>query len=297
MISTIDSLKRPSVYQFRVGDATVTHILEGFVSRTDMHPFVATNATAGAVEELAKSYRLPFPSMEHSFVASLIQINNKLVAVDPGFGDSAPMPTAGLFSQGLALAGFAAGDIDVVAISHCHPDHIGHLMTQRQPTFANADIMIGRREFEYWKAGNNISDMRVATQAMFEKVVLPLEGQIQLLEPGDSITPGLTTVEAFGHSAGHFCFHLESNNRELMLLNDLVPHYVASFAHPEWHFLMDDNAEDAASTRQRILDRVVSDDIPVTGFHIPFPAVGYVEQRERGFEFRPASYQFNLDQQ
>jgi len=79
-----------------------------------------------------------------------------------------------------------------------------------------------------------------------------------------------------------------------MLINDTVAHYVASFAHPDWHFSMDDDPSAAAITRRRILEVVASNNIPVIGFHLPFPAIGYVEKTSDAFEFRPATYQYNV---
>ena len=117
---------------------------------------------------------------------------------------------------------------------------------------------------------------------------------MRFIEPGDEIVPGLIAVDAFGHSAGHLVFRLRSGEKELLLLNDTTPHYVASFAHPEWHFIMDDAADAAAITRKRILEMAASEELPVVGFHLPFPALGHVERRGEGYEFRPATYQFNL---
>jgi len=288
------SLARPNVYQFKFGDAVITNILEGHVVRDDLHPFVATNASSEEVAALAKSHLIPFPKLEHGFVTTLIQTPDTLIAMDPGFGENTPMPSAGYYNKTLALAGYAVSDIDLVVISHSHPDHIGNLMTQGKPTFPNAEIVYGRTEYEYWKKGEHISDMRKPTLALFNKVVLPLSERIRFIEPEETIVPGLTAVNAFGHSAGHLAFHFEQGQQSLMMLNDTVAHYVASFAHPEWHFFMDDDAEAAAATRRRILDTVTADNIPVIGFHIPFPALGRVRKAGSGFEFVAASYQFNV---
>ena len=288
------SLVRPRVYQFNFGNAVVSVLLEGHVVREDLHPFVATNATAAEVETLAKQNRIPYPGLEHSFNTTLIKTPDKLIAFDPGFGENAPMPSAGYFNQAMEAAGYRVEDVDMVVISHSHPDHIGNLMTQGKPTFPNAETVYGRTEFDYWKRGENISDMRKPTLGLFQKVALPLETSIRFIEPGEVIVPGLTAIEAFGHSAGHLAFHFESEGLQLMMLNDTVAHFVASFAHPEWAFSMDDDPDAAAVTRRRLLNRVASDNIPVIGFHIPFPSIGYVSTYKTGFEFHPASYQFNV---
>lgn len=287
-------LVRPQVYQFRLGDAIVTNLLEGYVAREDFYPFVATNATAEEVQALAEKHQLPFPRLEHSFTSTLIELGGKLIAVDPGFGENSPMPSAGLFSQSLTAAGYKTDDIDMVLISHSHPDHIGNLMTGGKPTFPRAEIVYGRREFEYWQRADNIKEFRKPTLALFEKVALPLIDRIRFIEPGDTIVQGITAIDAFGHSAGHLAFHVESAGHQLMMLNDTVAHYVASFARPDWEFSMDDDPLAAATARRRILDQVSQEKMPVIGFHIPFPSLGYVEANGSAFDFRPASYQFNI---
>jgi hypothetical protein len=57
-------------------------------------------------------------------------------------------------------------------------------------------------------------------------------------------------------------------------------------------FDMDKDA--AVTTRKRILDMLATDKIPVTGYHMPFPAIGYIDKREGGYRWVQASYQLNL---
>ena len=47
----------------------------------------------------------------------------------------------------------------------------------------------------------------------------------------------------------------------------------------------------AAKARRKLLGMVAADRIPILGYHMPFPAVGYVEARNQGFRYVPASYQ------
>jgi len=99
------TLTRPQVYQFKLGKAVFSILLEGHVVRQDLHPFVATNATANEVEALAGQYGIPYPDLEHSFNVTLIETDDKLIAFDPGFGENSPMPSAGFFNQALEAAG------------------------------------------------------------------------------------------------------------------------------------------------------------------------------------------------
>lgn len=285
---------RPRVYQFKFGNSTITSLLEGHVVRNDLHPFVATNASADEVESVALQNHLPFPALEHGFVTTLIQTGDKLIAFDPGFGENAPMPSAGYFNDSLAQAGYSLSDVNMVVISHSHPDHIGNLMTAGAPTFPNAEIVFGKAEFDYWSKGENVSEMRKPTLALFQKVAAPLADRMRFIEPGESIVSGLDAIEAFGHSAGHLAFHFEDGDKRLLMLNDTVAHCVASFAQPDWHFSMDDNPEAAAVTRKRMLDMAATEKLPVVGFHMPFPAIGHVETAGSGYAYKPALYEFNV---
>ncbi len=52
--------------------------------------------------------------------------------------------------------------------------------------------------------------------------------------------------------------------------------------------------EAAAATRKSLFGMIASDRIPFTGYHMPFPAVGYVEHKEVGFRYVAESYQLDL---
>lgn len=73
MASISKPLIRPTIYQFRLAEFVVTNILEGHVTRNDMHPFFATNATANAVESVVLQHHAPYLQFEHSFVCALVQ--------------------------------------------------------------------------------------------------------------------------------------------------------------------------------------------------------------------------------
>ena len=54
------------------------------------------------------------------------------------------------------------------------------------------------------------------------------------------------------------------------------------------------NKEAAANSRRTILGMLASERMPMIGYHMPFPAVGYVETRGDGFRWVPESYQMML---
>ena len=106
------------------------------------------------------------------------------------------------------------------------------------------------------------------------------EGQDDLRRRGRrASSPGITAHEAFGHSPGHLIFKVHSGGQELWLTADTANHFVASLQRPDWEVRFDMDKADAAATRKRVFDAIADGAVPFLGYHMPFPAVGYVEKR------------------
>jgi len=79
-----------------------------------------------------------------------------------------------------------------------------------------------------------------------------------------------------------------------MLIADLANHYVWSLAYPDWEVKFDTDKAMAAASRRKVLGMLAADKVPFIGYHMPWPAMGYVETREGGFKYIPASYQLMM---
>ena len=66
MVANKPKMTRPTVYQFKLGDFTLTNVLEGYIHREDMHPATGTNATADEVRAVAERifHNLVFHAVE-----------------------------------------------------------------------------------------------------------------------------------------------------------------------------------------------------------------------------------------
>ena len=56
----------------------------------------------------------------------------------------------------------------------------------------------------------------------------------------------------------------------------------------------DMDKQKAADARKSLFGMIAADKIPFTGYHMPFPNVGYVEPMGSGFRYVPAAYQMDL---
>ena len=128
----------------------------------------------------------------------------------------------------------------------------------------------------------------------FEAKVRPLEDKLTMIKGGDAVASGVTAMEAFGHTPGHMAYMLESDGKQLILGADFANHYVWSLAYPDWEVKFDRDKAAAAATRRKMLSMMAADKIPFVGYHMPWPAIGYVETRGDGFHYVPASYQLML---
>jgi glyoxylase-like metal-dependent hydrolase (beta-lactamase superfamily II) len=105
---------------------------------------------------------------------------------------------------------------------------------------------------------------------------------------------GITAMAAFGHTPGHMAFHLESDGQRMMITADTANHYVWSLQRPDWEVRFDADKAAAAAARKTVFGMIAADRIPFTGYHMPFPAQGYVEPAGEGFCFVPLGYQLML---
>jgi hypothetical protein len=51
----------------------------------------------------------------------------------------------------------------------------------------------------------------------------------------------------------------------------------------------------AIATRKRVFDMIATDKLPFIGYHLPFPALGYVTKVGDGYQYVAASYQLAME--
>ena len=159
MPSEMKGVLRPSIYRFRLGGFEITNFLDGVSQRDGPHPMFGADQPAEAVHRLAAANRLPPTRFENSYTPTIVNTGRELVLFDTGNGPPRRAAGLGRLRALLKDAGYKPGDIDVVVLTHCHPDHIGGLLEDGEPAYPNARHVFGAVEFDFWRRGENISEL------------------------------------------------------------------------------------------------------------------------------------------
>jgi glyoxylase-like metal-dependent hydrolase (beta-lactamase superfamily II) len=282
------------IHRFSLGGLEITAIRDGGRAMDGPHPIFGEDQDAEAVAELMQDNFLPADRFVNGFVPVLVETGSELVLFDTGLGAGARQGGLGQLRDRLQAIGKTPEDVDVVVITHFHGDHIGGLMEDGAPAFPNARYATGQVEYDFWTHEDRLSGPLENAARGVQANVVPLADKMTFLADGDDVISGITAMSAFGHSPGHMIFHLESEGQRLLITADTANHYIASLRRPDWHVRFDMDKEAAVATRRRVFDMVATERIPFIGYHMPFPAVGFIEALDEGYRFVPASYQFEL---
>ncbi|HEX2362928.1 MAG TPA: MBL fold metallo-hydrolase [Jiangellaceae bacterium] len=251
------------------------------------------------VEQTAwKRYRRRYPEtfsgMDRwrlSIWCFLVHARSRLILVDTGVGASGTpgadwIGSPGGLPQELANAGVDPDLIDVVVLTHLHLDHVGWNLVweedQPRPRFRNARYLVQRADWELFadQADDNDSEA-------FEYCVRPLEtlGMLDVLD-GDRVLDGeLTVLHTPGHTPGSQSLLVHSGDDAVLLWGDVANH-PAQIDEPAWCSVGDLQPEQAPSTRRRLLDRVVAEQMWLGPAHFPEP-FGTVASEEGGRRWLP----------
>jgi glyoxylase-like metal-dependent hydrolase (beta-lactamase superfamily II) len=168
----------------------------------------------------------------------LIEHPDALVLIDTGVGnkedekfldiygiEASVDGHATMLHAALAAAGFAASDVDVVINSHLHFDHAGGDTIRTPegliaPTFPNARYLVHGGEMHY---ATHTNERTAASYFPHNWDALRASGQLELVESGRELLPGIRMRATPGHTPHHQSILVESAGDTAIFLADVCP--------------------------------------------------------------------------
>jgi glyoxylase-like metal-dependent hydrolase (beta-lactamase superfamily II) len=275
------------IYRFKVGTFECMAVSDGtFTYTPPMFPppatFLFANALRERLEQVLREHNLqPEQWVEwiSPYICMVVNTGKHRVLVDTGAGGLGP--NTGKLLQNLRAGGIGPGDIDIVILTHGHPDHIA---------FPNAHFVMWKDEWHFWTS--DLTELKVDEHArkllsMFARKNLPpIQGQLDLVEHETEIVPGIQAVAAPGHTSAHMALAISSGGEQLLCISDAVLHPI-HVEQPDWYAAIEFAPQQVVTTRRKLLNRAAAEKALVLAFHFPFPGLGHVVQKGEGWQWDP----------
>jgi glyoxylase-like metal-dependent hydrolase (beta-lactamase superfamily II) len=282
----------PGFFRFKVGDFEVTSLHDG-TNAGEFDPKRFPNAKPEEVLALMESQYMPTKPVVNSFNTMVVNTGSKLVLIDTGFANNGA-PTTGRMAANLAAAGIDPKTIDIVLISHYHPDHINGLRSKEGDlVYPNAEIVVPSVDHAFYMDDAKMNAVPEAARGAFKtarRVFGANAKDIKMAEWTKEWAPGITAVQSDGHTVGHTSFVVSSGSKTLLVVGDASNDPRIFAKKPEWHFGFDADKARAVETRKKLLDMASADRMQLSFYHAPFPATGYVAKNATGYDWFPISY-------
>ncbi len=285
-------------YRYKVGSFECMSINDGARTFPVPDKFV-TNASREEAVAAADAAYMPKGMVTIPFNPQIINTGSKLVLIDTGNGVANLEPSKGAVGrtlQNLAAAGVDLKAIDVVLLSHLHPDHTnGIRAADGSMAFPNAEIMVPAKDWDFWTSEDNAakaqsSEMMKNYFANVRKTFAGIESKVTKYDWDKEVAPGITSIATPGHTPGHTSFAVASGNAKVLIQSDVtnIPEFF--LRHPDWHVVFDTDPDLAQQTRHKFYDMAAAEKAIVIGFHFAFPSVGHVEKDGAGYRLIPSSW-------
>ncbi|MEV4412777.1 MBL fold metallo-hydrolase [Catellatospora sp. NPDC049609] len=267
MFDTSRWARQSGIRSVNVGEIRVSYVLDGMVQ---MHPqwlggSAAQDFAAGTDCLDREGY------LAGSVGGMLIEYGERRMLIDAGFG-SRRVPAhlmphglgridGGSLMVSLRQLGVGPGQLEAVAFTHLHDDHLGWAAqadATGQVPFSRATYFASEAEWGWWRSG---TDPRRAE----------LVGKrLSVVRDGQEIFPGVTAWSTPGHTPGHTAYVVESGGQRLIAFGDVM-HSPIQFAEPNWGSANDFDRAQAVASRRALVAEL--GDEKTIGFGIHFADV------------------------
>ena len=289
--------------RFRHGAYECTVITDGQLHMGAPHP-TFIGGTNAEIDALLADANLPTDRMAIEQNILIVNTGERLILFDTGAGTNAAFGVktfgshVGRAIPNMRSAGIEPEQIDIVALTHAHPDHCWGLTgDDGRRLYANAKVMISDVDIGYWTDLSHLSgpEGETMSDAMRDhflgahKSLTPYidAGRVIRLTDGQEVVPGITAHLRSGHSPGLMVYRIEADGELLTVWGDIAHHHVLLLAHPEWGFIFDFDQKAAAQTRLKVFEEITATRSAVLAYHFPFPGRGHLQRTDGRLHWVP----------
>ncbi|MER5485714.1 MBL fold metallo-hydrolase [Streptomyces sp. NPDC002812] len=275
-----ERLHRPAgIRSLWLGDTKVSYVPDGDVR---LRPLPLLPDTTDEVWAAHPEYLDAAGHLVASVGALLVEHGGRALLIDAGFGPQTlrtPDGPLGVIHGGalpgsLAALGRAPEDIEAVAFTHLHSDHIGWAVHPSPddglPLFPRAEFLIAEPEWDRLDL--------LAAEGTTERVAA-LAPRVRTLTDGQEVFPGVHVRITPGHTVGHAEYVITGGGRRLIAFGDAV-HSPIQIDHPDWSSAFDHDLARTAVHRRRLVAELAEPD--TIGFGIHFADVVFGQVRPGG---------------
>ncbi len=219
----------------------------------------------------------------------LLEIGGRRVLLEAGAGTTMG-PNGGRLFDNLRALDLSPADIDVVVVSHTHPDHVGNLRTAdggkafpratamaHGPTGHSSSRAIRISPTCPCRPTSGSASPRTSSRA-WSRSPATLNSTRQVPKSCQALPQSPHPATRPGWAASSFI----RGPIQLLLTADLAYHPVVNIDRP-WRPGPDRDQEAAEASRRRIFDRAAAERMLVLGFHYPFPGLGRILRTDSGY--------------